>query len=229
MPHDIAFLHTATLHVPTFDGLMHALAPGLRVAHSVREDLLADAQQQGADSPGVIARVRGALADACSSGAAVVVCTCSTLGGLAEGADAFSAVHITRIDRAMADRAARQGPRVLLVAALPSTLAPSLALLQSSADRLGTAIEIDPLVVAQAWPHFQAGRQGDYIASIVAAVVQAAARADVVVLAQASMAPAAELLVQRGIAALASPRLGVEHAIALHGQGRKAWHAVPRC
>jgi hypothetical protein len=218
MPHDIAFLHTSPVHVPTFDKLMRELAPNLRVAHIVREDLLADAQADGADSPPLVARIRQAMGDAGASGASVVVCTCSTIGGAAEDAGVPGGAHATRIDRAMADQAVRHGGKVLLVAALQSTLAPTAALLQSSADRQGVHIEIEPLVVAGAWPHFQAGRHGDYIAAITDAVAQADAAAGVVVLAQASMAPTAERLAEHGITALASPRLGVAHAVALHRQ-----------
>ncbi|HEX3140224.1 MAG TPA: Asp/Glu/hydantoin racemase, partial [Rhizobacter sp.] len=67
---------------------------------------------------------------------------------------------------------------------------------------------------AGAWAHFQAGRQGDYLQAIVEAVANAPAT-ESVVLAQASMAPAAELLAARGITALTSPRLGVEHAVSI--------------
>lgn len=215
MRHDIAFLHTSPAHVPTFSALMRTAAPELRVAHVVREDLLADAQRDGVGSPPLMARVQQALAGA---DARVVVCTCSTLGGIAEDTPTGGAFRVTRIDRAMADAAARGGPRLLLVAALPSTLQPTTALLQSSAERLGTSVVIETLLVADAWPHFQAGRQRDYIDAIVAAVLQAAAGADSVVLAQASMAPAAALLAERGISALTSPRLGVQHAIALLSQ-----------
>ncbi|MEO8155211.1 MAG: Asp/Glu/hydantoin racemase [Rhizobacter sp.] len=215
MSHDIAFLHTSPAHVVTFGALMQTLAPDLRVSHSVREDLLADAQKEGIDSTPLIARVREALAEVAATGAAVVVCTCSTLGAIAESTDTGGAFHSSRIDRAMADEAVRHGPKVLLVAALQSTLAPTAALLQSSADRLGTSIELDSLVVEGAWSHFQAGRHGDYIDAIAAAVARAAVRADIIVLAQASMAPAADLLGQRGVIALTSPRLGVQHAIML--------------
>jgi hypothetical protein len=206
---DIAFLHTSPVHVATFDALLRELAPALRVAHVVREDLLAEAQTAGVDNPTLIARVQAALGGA---DARVVVCTCSTLGGIAEATDA--AFPVARIDRAMADEAVRRGGTVLLVAALGSTLAPTTALLQSSARRLGVSIAIEPLLVDEAWPHFQAGRQGEYLQCIVEAVARAPA-ADSIVLAQASMAPAAELLAARGIQALTSPRLGAEHAISL--------------
>ncbi|HEX3141412.1 MAG TPA: Asp/Glu/hydantoin racemase, partial [Rhizobacter sp.] len=148
MRHDIAFLHTSPVHVPTFDALLRELAPGLRVAHLVREDLLADAQQHGVDDPGLMARVRQALAQA---DARVVVCTCSTLGGIAEETDTGAAFQVTRIDRAMADHAVRRGGTVLLVAALASTLAPTSEVLQSSALRQGVAIAVEPLLVAGAW------------------------------------------------------------------------------
>jgi hypothetical protein len=215
MPHDIAFLHTSPAHVPTFSRLLQELAPALRGAHRVREDLLADALQEGVDCPGLIGRVHEALAEAASSGAAVVVCTCSTIGGIAESRDGHAGYRVTRIDRAMADVAARSGPRVLLVAALNSTLAPTSALLQSSAARLGAGLDVVHLVVAGAWAHFQSGDHARYIDAVVAAVTEAAPTGTVV-LAQASMAPAAERLAARGITGLTSPRLGTEHAVALH-------------
>ncbi len=215
MPHDIAFLHTSPVHVPTFNQLMQELAPALRVVHSVREDLLAEAQHEAVESPGLISRVHAALADVASSGAAVVVCTCSTLGGIAESSDGLARYRVTRIDRAMADHAARSGPCVLLVAALHSTLAPTAALLQSSAARLGVGLHIESLVVAGAWAHFQAGEQARYIEAVVDAVTEVAPTGTVV-LAQASMAPAAERLAARGISALTSPRCGAEHAVSLH-------------
>ena len=213
MRHDIAFLHTSPVHVATFSRLMSELAPGLRVAHLVREDLLADARHEGVDSPALIARVRDALAQA---DARVVVCTCSTLGGIAEDTDTGGAYQVSRIDRAMADQAVRPGGRLLLVAALESTLAPTTALLQSSAAGLGVAVEIEHLVVGDAWAHFEAGHHAEYIRAIVAAVARApVAATGSVVLAQASMAPAAEVLAAQGIRALTSPRRGVEHAISL--------------
>lgn len=216
MRHDIGFLHTSPVHVPTFDALLHALAPELRAAHHVREDLLADARSEAVDSPSLIARVQQAVADAGSTGASVVVCTCSTLGGIVETVR-HPDFQTTRIDRAMADQAVRGGGRVLVVAALHSTLSPTAALLASSAERLGAAIKIEPLLVTEAWAYFEAGRHDDYIAAIAAAVAEAPT-ADAVVLAQASMAPAAELLARQGIEALSSPKLGVAHAVALYRQ-----------
>jgi hypothetical protein len=218
--HDIAFLHTSPVHVPTFAKLMREAAPALRITHVVREQLLTDAQRDGTESAALIGRIQRAMAEAGASGAAVVVCTCSTIGGVAEAMDTGGAFRATRIDRAMADTAVKSGRTVLLVAAVESTLAPTAALLQLSAQRLGTNLRIEHLLVPDAWPHFLGGDQASYIGAIVRAVSEASAASKVVVLAQASMAPAAGTLAAMGIAALSSPGLGVEHAVALHAESR---------
>lgn len=214
MKHDIAFLHTSPVHVPTFEKLMQEVAPGLKATHVVREDLLADAQREGTQSAPLVARIRQAMTEAGAGGAAVVVCTCSTIGGVAEAMQT-AAFKAARIDRAMADRAVSSGRPVLLVAALESTLAPTRVLLETSAGRLGTSPRIESLVVKDAWQHFQCGDRAAYIKAIVEAVSAANAASSIVVLAQASMAPAAQALVELGITALSSPRLGVEHAVAM--------------
>ncbi len=213
--YDIAFLHTSPVHVPTFATLMQEVAPALRAAHVVREDLLADARRDGTEGAPLIARIEQAMADARAGGAPVVVCTCSTIGGVAEAMETAGAFKATRVDRAMADEAVKSGRPVLLVAALESTLGPTTALLQSSAERLGTSPRIEQLLVQDAWRHFLAGDQANYIHAIVKAVSRADAASKVVVLAQASMAQAAEALARIGIAALSSPKLGVAHAVAL--------------
>ncbi|UVH60975.1 Asp/Glu/hydantoin racemase [Variovorax paradoxus] len=211
----LAFLHTAQVHVPTFERLVDEMAPGLRVRHLVQADLLADARVVGTDDTGLIARVHHAMREAASSGAKVVVCTCSTIGAIAEQTPTGDAFKALRIDRAMADRAVRTGPRVLVVAAVESTLAPTKALILSAAENAGIAVQPSALLVEEAWPHFEAGDNARYVETLAHSIRAVAGGADVVVLAQASMAPAAALLADLGIDALSSPALGARHAVAL--------------
>lgn len=207
---DIAFLHTSPVHVDTFDALLKEVAPQVTASHLVREDLLDRAQREGLEDPGLIAGVRAALQSAAAH-ARVVVCSCSTLGGLAEATR--TSVPITRIDRAMADAAVQRGAPVLMVAALQSTLDPTAQLLRSSAERLGLPLALRPLWVEGAWTHFEAGQQEAYLATIAAAVRRHGHAGDTVVLAQASMAGAAERLADTGLVVLSSPRLGVMEAL----------------
>ena len=208
MPAPIAFLHTSPVHVPTFTSLLARLAPGERATHAVDEALLRDAQAQGHAHPAIVARVQAAVVEL------VVVCTCSTLGGAAEATPTCGRFTATRIDRAMADRAVELGPDVLVVAALQSTLAPTAALVSDSARRLGRPIHLREHLADGAWAHFEAGRQAAYLQAVAASVRAAAGGAGVVVLAQASMAGAAEHLLDLGKPVLSSPELGMRAALA---------------
>ena len=219
----IAFLHTAQVHVPTFERLAREIAPDLEVRHLVKEELLHEARAKGADSPELSARVHDAMREAASSGATVVACTCSTIGGIAEQTATGGAFAAQRIDRAMADRAVRTGPRVLVAAALESTLEPTTALILSAAAQAGVGVKPSVLLVQGAWAHFEAGDATHYIETLADAIRAAATAADVVVLAQASMAPVAAKLVDIGIEVLASPGLGVAHAVATLRASRSAW------
>lgn len=209
----LAFLHTAAVHVPTFEALVERMAPGLAANHRVDEALLADAQRLGADDPATVARVHRAIRALADEGAAVVVCTCSTLGEAAERTPTGGRFAALRIDRAMADAAVALGPNVLIVAALESTLDPTTRLIAESAAAAGTDTRIRLCLVPGAWAHFLAGDSARYVDAIVQAVIEHAHEADAIVLAQASMAPAVQPLAERGIAVLASPELGVQAAL----------------
>lgn len=208
----IAFLHTSPAHVATFAALVAAADPSVAVDHVVREDLLAAARSAGVDRDLLSGEVHDAMRDAARSGAAVVVCTCSTIGAMAERTPAEDFTP-QRIDRAMADRAVRAGPRILALAALESTAEPTLELLRESADALGSAILPELSLVRGAWAHFERGDLPAYDAAVAQAVRSGLGRADVVVLAQASMEGALALLTDVPVPVLASPRLGVEHAL----------------
>jgi hypothetical protein len=214
----VAFLHTAAGHVATFERLVRERCPEVRIDHVVDEALLTQAQAQGAADPEVAASVHAALHRAAAGGAPVVVCTCSTIGGLAESMSGSGRFVAQRIDRAMADRAVASGRRILVAAALASTLAPTQDLLADSARTQGVPVDLGQLLLDGAWSHFLQGDLTGY-AEAVAAGTRSAWRAlpekpDVIVLAQASMAAAVPLLQDVGVEVLSSPALGVERALA---------------
>jgi hypothetical protein len=216
---DIAFVHTSPVHVETFERLAKEAAPGIGTRHVVAAELLAAAQVVGADDAALVERIHATMIESAGAGASVVVCTCSTIGAAAERTPTAGRFRALRIDRAMADRAAQRGPRVLLAAALASTLEPTTALLRESALALGREIAIRRLLVDEAWQHFERGDREAYVRTVASAVRREAGSADVVVLAQASMAPAADGLGDLGIEVLSSPRLGIRAAIeAFRGQ-----------
>ncbi|MFC9343053.1 arylsulfatase [Streptomyces sp. NPDC057020] len=208
-PGILALLHTSPVHVPVFDGLRDRHHPGLVLRHLVDEELLVRAREAG---PGAVAGpVAAALAAAVADGAEAVLCTCSTLGGIAERQAGALGVPVLRVDRPMAAEAARYR-RIVVVAALRSTLEPTVALIAEEAAP--ETPHIRTVVVEGAWELFEAGDRDGYLDAVAAAVDGAAPAEDgVVVLAQASMADAvARTTTSRPV--LASPRLGLAAAAA---------------
>lgn len=212
----LVFLHTAAIHVQTFDGLLRDISPQMQARHVVREDLLEMARAQGANSQTVGEAIRAAISDMGTG--AEVLCTCSTVGGAAESAGALTGVSVHRIDRAMAERAVQIGANIVIAAALESTLAPTEALIIESAARVGVDCRLQRLVVDNAWQYFE---QGDFNAYLerVASALRSAPACDVIVLAQASMAAAAERCANLTVPVLSSPRLGLEAALSKIEEG----------
>lgn len=208
--HDIAFLHTGKAHIKTFQKLIDELAPNLRVYHQVAEQLLLHAQKYGEDKQ-LIKQTKSMLLEL-SEQSTLTVCTCSSIGSIAEHAAEEHQRNIIRIDRAMADKAV-ESKRIRVLAALESTLKPTRALLETSAQKSNVQPEVSYRIVDNAWPYFISGDMNTYNRLIKNVIESEANNYDVVVLAQASMAGAAALA-KTTTPVLSSPRLGVEAAIA---------------
>ncbi|PZG97100.1 arylsulfatase [Streptomyces sp. NTH33] len=185
----LALLHTSPVHVPVFDALRDGAHPNLELRHFVDEELLCRARREGPAA--VTDEVRAVLRGAVAEGARAVLCTCSTIGGVAEAeaAAAGFSVPVLRVDRPMAAAAVAAGPRVVVLAALRSTLAPTVALVDEEARRARRSVTVRSVLVDAAWPRFEAGDTEGYVREV-AAAADRVTDADMIVLAQASMAPA---------------------------------------
>ncbi|QES45134.1 arylsulfatase [Streptomyces venezuelae] len=219
----LGLLHTSPVHVPVFDGLRDAGHPGLELRHHVEEELLARARREG---PEAVARaVRAALVRVADGGeggrVGAVLCTCSTIGGVAETLGGDLGVPVVRVDRPMAAAAVAAGSRVVVLAAVASTVAPTSALVEEEARRAGRDVSVRTVVVEGAWERFEAGDTAGYAESV-ARAVRGVLDADAIVLAQASMAGAEALVPEVRVPVFASPRLGLAAAAALvAGRGQR--------
>jgi hypothetical protein len=207
----ISFLHTAQVHVATFDGIFAELGSDAQLVHRVEPELLARARAHGLES--VRADTMDALSDLASADA--VICTCSTLGPLA---DIFSqdVKHVFRIDRPVMEEACRIGGRILVAICLESTREPTFALLEQCAAQLGKNIDAEIHLCDAAWPFFEAGDIDGFANSISRSVGERLGTpggSDCIVLAQASMRVAASKLEDVGIPVLTSPLMAAKRSI----------------
>ncbi|MEO5321156.1 aspartate/glutamate racemase family protein [Arthrobacter sp. CC3] len=212
-PGAVGFLHTAQVHVATFEALSRELLPSARTVHRVDPEALELARQDGT-AERVRAIVAGHLAELREAGCEVVLCTCSTLGEVAEGLSG-DGLDVIRIDRPMLRRAVTLSPRIGVLAALTSTVEPTTRVLTEEAADAGADVSIEVSVVDGAWDAFLSGDAEDYCSRIAEAARALSDRCDVVVLAQASMEPAAALLAGLATPVLTSPRSAVEAVAAV--------------
>jgi len=207
----ISFLHTADVHVETFDRLFEKLDNSIELTHRVEPNLLSRARDEGLEA--VRDDTLGILRDL--SVADAVVCTCSTLGPLADDISQ-SIGHVFRIDRPVMESACKDGENILVAICLESTRDATLALLTQCAAQLGRNISPQIVLCQEAWPFFETGDIASFAAEIAKAVkteISRRPKTDCIVLAQASMRVAEGLLRSVDVPVRSSPLLAVERSI----------------
>lgn len=210
----LGFLHTVPALAARFDADLRAAEPGATAVHVVDGELLATAIRSGVDAAvdAAVARHVEALA---AEGVATILVTCSSIGESAERAAGAVGVPVVRVDAAMAEEAVRSagsGGRIAVLATNTATLGPTGRLLERSAAALDRPPVVTTEVLAEAGAARASGDDARADALIADAVRAAAETADVVVLAQASMASAAALA-GVGIPVLSSPESGLAAAL----------------
>lgn len=201
----LTLLHTAEAHCASFDRLCDRIAPGHELVHVVREDLLARAQG------GIDDRLTAEISDLIKATSGVTLCTCTTLGPVAAAAGGI------RIDQPMMQAAAALPGDVLMTYCLDSTLGPSLDLLEKELTRAERVAHVHPLPLKALWPLFEAGEAMAFAIGIAAEIRHVASQLPdlgSIVLAQASMAGAADHLLDLGIPVFTSPELALRAALA---------------
>lgn len=204
----VAFLHTGAVVIPVTAALAARYLPGAEVLNLLDDRIVADLGAGGAAAASVPGRLIHLAADAKEAGADVVMLTCSSISGLAADVSMAAGIPVFRIDEAMADRAVATGSRVAVIATLPTTLAPTVRLIRERAELAGVEPELSEILVAGAFEAVVSGDRARHDSLVGSAIEAAASEADVIVLAQASMAGAAEAT-HVAVPVLTSPELGV--------------------
>lgn len=209
MTRRIACLHTAAGNIAVFDA---ACPPGATLTHTLREDLLKDAEAAGGLTDAIATRTAEALEALATPGVDAVLLTCSTVGPGA--AKARAPIPVLRVDAALAEQATKGGGKVVVLCAVETTVEPTRAIFAEAAARHGATLDVR--LVPGAWAAFRGGDPARYHAIVAEAAEAAFAEgATQVALAQASMSGAVALA--KGRKPLASPPVGL--AAALHAAG----------
>ena len=205
----LALLSTLASVPVSIDPLLDELLPEAQRWHVVDESLLADAVRAGVLPDATARRVVAQVRLAVDAGADAVLVTCSSIGAAAETADGAVAVPVRRIDAPMAAEAVERGRRVGVLATLRSTLGPTADLVRRTAAAQRRGVDVAAVVVDGAFDALRSGHREEHNRLVAAAAAALAAHCDVLVLAQASMAPAVATLADVAVPVLTSPRTGI--------------------
>lgn len=203
----LAILHTTPATIGAMKDVCGRLLPGVRVWNYLDDSLLPQINREGRIGPSVAYRFQSLIALAAAARPEVILSACSSVGGLMEQARELHTIPLARIDEPMAALAASRPGKIVVCATVKSTLEPTMDLLRRKA---GPERQLDCLLIREAGALLAQGRGEEYLALIAGRLKAAADRYDVVVLAQASMAKAAELMPERLRAKLlSSPETGI--------------------
>ena len=211
MQSHLAFLHTSPVHIDTFNRLIQEASLELSIRHIVEEQFLTEARDKGI-TQNLDERIRDCILSAIKKGATVILCTCSTIGASAEKVNNLTDGVIVRIDRPMAEKAVEIGSRIIVAAALESTIAPTRDLILETAKARQKRVELIEVFCDNAWSRFEEGDYKGYFSEIARNIKDRASEGDVIVLAQASMAGAANLCPEISVPILSSPEIGLMYA-----------------
>jgi Asp/Glu/hydantoin racemase len=159
-----------------------------------------------------VRRLAGQIGSAFEAGATAVLVTCSSIGrGVAVARQMFDG-PIFRVDEAMAAKAVTMGRRVGVLATLRTTLDPTAALIRESAAAARAECEVIERCCEGAFEAVIAGNGAAHDRLVAEGLLRLASEADVVALAQASMARVLKALPagQPAAPVLTSPELAIE-------------------
>ena len=203
-------VHTALAMAEPITSLFKEHLPEVKLNHIVDDSLIQEVIASNAVTPSVAKRLINCFYMAVDAGADIIFNTCSSVGEIAQMARKFIPIPLLKIDDAMAGKAVEEADRIGVLATLPTTLGPTVALLKTMAAKRNKAIEVVEGLAEGAFQAVMSGDREKHDNLILKASEAVAAKVDLIVLAQGSMARMESRLAEvTGKTVLSSPLSGV--------------------
>ncbi len=206
----LTMIHTSGVMIPVFSELCRELLPDIEAVHMVDESLLKDIIKDGCLTKSAARRVVDHVLSADQAGTDAILVTCSSIGKGTELGRELVETVVMRVDEPMAAQAIAIGKRIGVVATLPSTLNPTVELIQ----RQGSSdLQVTPKLCEGAFEAVISGDGATHDRIVGEGILELVSQVDVIVLAQASMARVVSSLPADKVTVpvLSSPRLAIEH------------------
>jgi Asp/Glu/hydantoin racemase len=207
----LVLVHTVPPLVSVFQALVTELLPEVRQFHILDEPMVERVKRRGGLADEDAERLAQHVEAAAAIGADVVLVTCSTISPVVDMIPPSAAIRVLKIDEAMIREAVSLGRRVGVIATAATTLEPTRQLVEAEAARQGQEVVTELVLVEGAIAALFAGDGETHDRLVAEVALELAARSDVVVLAQASMARALGAMPEnlRPAPILSSPHLAL--------------------
>lgn len=206
----IVAVHTAMTMVEPIKQMFAEHLPGHRLINIADDSLIQDVIRANAVTPAVRKRLMNYYQSAVDAGADVIFNTCSSIGDVAITAREYLNIPLVKIDDAMALKAVENYAKIGVLSTLPTTLAPTVRLVERFAVQLNKTIVIEQGLAEGAFQSLMEGNVAAHDQKILGTAIKLASRIEVFVLAQGSMAKMAEQITKEtGRPVLSSPLLGI--------------------
>lgn len=186
----VSVIHTVGSSVPVIAQLFKEIIPEVELVSMLDDSLLNDVIKVGQLTPDVTKRFVQYAIIAAENGSDLILNACSSIGETVYVAQNVVKVPIYRIDFAMAEEAVSTGGKIGVLATLPTTIEPTVRLIEKTAQEKGVNVTISSHVCAGAFQALAAGRGEEHDHTVSGAIEKMAQEVKVIVLAQASMARA---------------------------------------
>jgi Asp/Glu/hydantoin racemase len=219
----LGLVHNSPMLAAVFNEIAARVMPDVRILHFVDESTIKNTIAAGHLQKATMRQVIRLVGSTFDAGCDVAMVTCSSIGRAVEMAADLYDQPVLRVDRAMAEKAVSTGRRIGVVATLSTTLDPTAELVRRVAVEQGKEIELLDRLCEGAFDAVMKGDGATHDRIVGEVLTHAMADADVIVLAQASMARVVAALPEGAVKApvLSSPELGMLRAAeVLKGLGK---------
>lgn len=190
--------------------------PECSLTNVIDDGIIGDVVRSGGMTKAISRRLLRYFLEAQESGADYILNTCSSVGEVVDAARPFVETPIIRIDDEMAKSAVSGFDRVGVVATLPTTLHPTMRLLEEKAAEAGKRVEVVDGLAQGAYDALIGGDPQKHDELILQAAKKLSGSVPCIVLAQGSMMRMrGRLERETGITVLASPPCCVEYIAGL--------------
>ena len=185
----LGIIHAALITTRAVQKYLDEIIPEVEVVHWVDDTIQ---NTNFACAPGTIppenyAKFIQAALSQQTYGVDLILLACSTFNRAVEYARPMIATPLLQIDRPMMDLAVRHGPRIGLLATVPTTVPASERLLRFAATDAGQTVEITTRLCSAAFAALKAGQPEKHNDLLLAEIDRLSGEVDAIVLAQLSM------------------------------------------